>query len=185
MSMRAKSLALGICLLARVTFGGDAIASFAQQSLGLDLASIPFGTVIPTNDVYGATSAPLSPSPMLEIAEVSWMTNAASDKYNHDFTNRVLRFGVRDGRLAAVRISIHSFIPQASQEIFDQRRKELVKIQDELIKANRSEKANPDARYSMHSGAMCSPSPESLFLLEIQITPVEKKTTSPASLDHS
>jgi len=179
MSMRAKSLALGICLLARVTFGGDAISSFAQQSLGLDLASIPFGEVIPTNEVYETTSAPLSPSPALETKGVSWMSNAVCDKYNHDFTNRVLRCGVRDGRLAAVRISIHSFIPQASEEIFAQRRKELVKIQDELWKANRSEKANPDAKYSMHSGALCSPSPESLFLLEIQITPVEKKQASP------
>jgi hypothetical protein len=177
--MRTKSLALGICLLAGVTLGEDPLASFAKQSLGLDLASVSFGMPVPANGEYGIVAPPLSPPPLADAAEVSWMTNAASGKYSHDFTNRVLRYGFRDGRLAAVRISINSLSPGANgwdQEKVEQRRKELIRIQAELTKASRGQRSNPDdASFRIQYGAMCAPSPESLFLMEIQITPVEKK----------
>jgi hypothetical protein len=32
-----------------------------------------------------------------------------------------------------------------------------------------------DSNFRLQFGAMCSPSPESFFLMEIQITPVEQK----------
>jgi hypothetical protein len=167
-----NSLLLGICLLARVTFGGEPVASFAKQTLGLDLSSISFGTTAQTNDGYGMVDK-------VDAAGVSWMTNAASGKYNHAFPNRFLRYGFRDGKLVAVGVHIHSFIPEASPEIIDQRRKELVRIQDELYKAV---KAGPghqsnlaDSSFRLQNSVMCSSTPESLFVMDIQITPVEKK----------
>ena len=103
------------------------------------------------------------------------MTNATSAKYNQDFTNRVLRYGFREGPLAAIRISINSFLPGPAQIGTDEaagerRRKELIQIQDELLKAKRSQKANPaNARFRVQYGAMCSPA--NRFLMEIVITP--------------
>jgi hypothetical protein len=176
--MRTNSLFLGLCLLARASFGGDAIAPFAKQSLGVDPESISFG--MPANAEYGAAGAPLSPPPMVAAAGVSWMTNAASEKYNHDFPNRVLRYGFRDGRLVAVRVSIDTIVVSGKFQFgtpeFDAARKELIRIQDELIKAKKIQKLKPDdSRFGLQYGAMCGSSPESLFLMEIEITPVEAK----------
>jgi len=176
--LRTRSLALGFCLLAKVGFGDDCVASFVKQSLRFDLASASFGITAPTNGGFGIISAPLSPYPSLrDDPTLSWMTNATSAKYNQDFTNRVLRYGFREGPLAAIRISINSFLPGPAQIGTDEaagerRRKELIQIQDELLKAKRSQKANPaNARFRVQYGAMCSPGPESLFLMEIEITP--------------
>jgi hypothetical protein len=178
MNMRINPLFLGLCLLARASFGGDAVASFAKQSLGLDLDSLSFGMT--TNGEYGAMGDPLSPPPMVAAAGVSWMTNAASGKYNHDFPNRVLRYGFRDGGLVAVRVSIDTIVISGKFQFgtpeFDAARKELVLIQDELIKAKKTPKLKPnDSRFGIQYGAMCGSDPESLFLMEIEITPVEMK----------
>jgi len=180
--MKMKSLLLVVCMLARVAFGGETIVSFAKESLGLDLAAIPFGNAARTNAGYGTAELPLSGLGLPNGTGLSWMTNSVSEKYNHDFPNRFLKYGFHDGRLAAVRISISAFGGPGFNggtgrwELVEQRRKVLLQIQAELIKARKAEKADPfaDARFDIQYGAMCSPSPESLFLMEIQITPVEK-----------
>lgn len=117
---------------------------------------------------------------MVAVADVSWRTNAASGKYNHDFPNRVLRYGFRDGRLVAIRVSINAMVIDGRPEFggpgFDERRKELVRIQEDLRQARQAQTLNPDsARFRVQYGAMCGSSPESLFLMEIEIIPVERK----------
>jgi hypothetical protein len=185
-----------ICLLATAAFGGDGVASFAKESLGIDLASIPFGKSIQTNSGYGITEPPLSVvySSLTNNEGISWMTNAVSAKYTHDFTNRVLRFGFFDGRLAVIRISISAFVmpgqaavmsagnsdqATAERKLFGRRRAELLQIQGDLYKARQEEKSNigDDFKFDVLYGAMCAPSPESLFVSEIQISPVATKKT--------
>jgi hypothetical protein len=184
MILRTKSLFLGICLLARTTFGGETIASFAKQSLGLDLSSVSFGMPAQTNAGYGTVGPPNSPQTLADVAGISWMTNAASGTYNHNFPNRTLRYGFRDGRLTAVRVSINSYVGTDEgnegqrREKFEQPRKELVRIQEELVKASPGAPRLhnfDDASFHIQYGAMCAPTPESVFLAEIQITPIEKK----------
>jgi len=181
MSLRTKLLFLGIGLLARMAFGEETITSFAKQSLGLDLGSVPFGMTAQTSGEYEKVGPPLSPAPMMvDDPSVSWMTNAASGKYHHDFPNRVLRYGFREGRLVAVRISIDSMVDSkghpADRETLDQGRKELIRIQDEFAKVSPpGHQLNDDPSFRIHWGCICGPQPESLFLMEIQITPAEQK----------
>lgn len=164
-----------------MTFGGETIGSVAKQSLGLDLASVSFGQAAGTGGGYGIVDPPLSPVPSLALAGVSWMTNAASANYHRDFPIRVLRYGFRDGRLVALRVSISVFADANDAngfgtKVFDERRKQLLEIHDELIKASPSHRLNfDDASFRIQCHVMCGPERESLFLLEIQITPVEKK----------
>lgn len=175
-----------MCLLAGTTLGAEGYVSFAKQSLGLDLGTIPFGTTAQTNGGFEKADPPLGGIGMPETAGLSWMTSSVSETYHHDFPIRFLKYGFRDGKLAAVRISISAFGGpgftggNGGWELVEQRRKELVQIQGELTKARQAEKApDPfaDARFDIKCGTMCSSSPESLFVMEIQITPVEKKKT--------
>jgi hypothetical protein len=163
--------------------GGETIASFSKQTLGFDLAAVPFGKSAQTNGGYGETTAPATAgNGELPKADFLWMTNGASAKYDNDFPNRSLKYGFRDGKLAAVRISIGAFGrpgfsgEMANQELFKQRRNELVKIQNALRDASPNHHLSfDDASFHIQYGAMCAPIPESLFLMEIQITPLEKK----------
>jgi hypothetical protein len=171
-------------MLATAAFGGESVAPFAKQSLGIDLATIPFGKTVQTNGEYGLVTPPLSGTmPPIADAGFSWMTNAVSAKYTHDFPNRVLRYGFREGRLITIRISINALFEPGTREsgtseqsLFEHRHKELIQIQDELISANPSHKINfQDASYHLEYGAMCAPTADSLFLTETQITPIEGK----------
>jgi hypothetical protein len=180
MIVRTKSFLVGICLLAGATYGGQTIDSFTKKSLGLDLGTVPFGMTAGTN--YAHTDAPISPPP-LSGTNISWTTNIASELYHRQFPNRVLKFGFRKGRLQTVRISISAFdgVNPANafgdgNQKFEQRRKELVHILNEFIKV----RSNPDfdskrngAGFDIRYGAMCAPTPESLYLLEIEITRCE------------
>ena len=61
-------------------------------------------------------------------------------------------------------------------EIFQRRRKQLVQIQDDLIKASPTHKLSFEGgSFRIQYGATCAPTPESLFMAEIQITPLESK----------
>ena len=110
------------------------------------------------------------------------MTNTVSLKYNLDFSSRVLRYGFRDGKLYAINIFISSFTPAVSlfdKTLLKQRQQELVKIQEELLKANPSHSLNfDDGSYQIRYGAMCAPTPESLFTMELEITPVARKKSA-------
>jgi len=153
-----------------------AMASFAKQSLDFDPASVSFGMTVWTNSDYGLDSPPTSTPWNVTAPDILWMTNKASATYNNRFTNRVLRYGFRDGRLVMIRISISAIIPVQDQEAFERRRKELLRIQDEFRKAELCQKRHPaDADVRIQYGATCSPSRESLVLAEFQITPVERK----------
>lgn len=170
-----------ICLAAGAARGGEPIASFTKQTLRFDLAAVPFGTTNQTNGAYSETTAPLSSTNgELPKADFTWMTDTAAGKYNHDFPNRFVKYGFRDGKLAAVCISISAFGGpdfkggNEGQEFFDQRRKELMKIQNALRDASPNHRLSfDDANFHIQYGAMCAPTPESLFLMEIQITPVK------------
>jgi hypothetical protein len=62
---------------------------------------------------------------------------------------------------------------------FEDLRKELVQIQDELMKARKVQKQNSEtAKYHIQYATQCGPSPDSLFLMEIEFTPVEAKKSS-------
>ncbi|EEF59991.1 hypothetical protein [Pedosphaera parvula] len=169
-----------ICLLTRASFGGEAIASFAKQSLGIDLASIPFGSAEPNNSKWGYVGAPQSTDFLKTATNVAWMTNAVSVKYKQDHSNRILRYGFREGKLVVIRISINSFMPPSEngfENIVSERRKELAKIQEELSKASTNHRLSfDDGSFQTRYGAMCAPIPESLFLIELEIGPsVAKK----------
>ena len=62
MTINTKHLIVGICLLAGATFGGQTVESFTKKTLGLDLATVPFGMTSGTN--YENAEAPLSPTPL-------------------------------------------------------------------------------------------------------------------------
>lgn len=173
------SLFLGSCLVAITTFGAETVSSFVKGSLGFDVASIPFGAS--TNSEYQLADAPLSPSPLTTQSDISWRTNAVSGKYSDEFPNRLLRFGFRDGRLVAARISLTAFsgaVP-IDAEALNKRRKELIQIQEQLGKVGWTRALNTnDSNFRMGYGAMCAPTAESVFLMEFHITPAETKKTS-------
>lgn len=175
-SVKTKAVLLAICLLALVTFGQEPVAAFAKQSLGFDLASISFRTTKQTSPGFSITEPPMSPSPMTGDTNISWMTNAVSAKYRQNFPNRLLKFGFRDDRLEVIQISIDSFAVGQTPAVVVVQRKELVRIHDELIKSPANHHPGIyDSSYQLRTGAMCAPSPESLFLMEFQFTPLEKK----------
>jgi hypothetical protein len=175
MIIKTKSLIVGIGLLAGATFGGQTIESFTKQSLGLDLGTVPFGMTAQTN--FGKADAPASP-PLIGTNLV-WMTNSLSGMYRHEHPNRLLKYGFLDARLASIRITINSFEGidtvkafGTNNEIFEQRRKELRQILDAIKKIRSSPQSeNKDASFRVQYRAMCSPSPESLFQMEIEIAP--------------
>jgi hypothetical protein len=178
MIVKTKSLIVGICLLAGATFGGQTVELFTKQSLGLDLATVPFGMTAGTN--YAHADAPVSPPP-LTGTNVSWTTNVASELYHRHFPNRILRLGFRNGRLETVRISISAFdggnVVSAfgdGEKIFERRRDELRQIMGEIIKIRSSPESDSKRKgpgFDIRYGAACAPTPESLVLLEIEITP--------------
>lgn len=178
MIIKTKSLIVGIGLLAGATFGGQTVESFTKQSLGLDLATVPFGMTAGTN--YAHADAPISPLP-LASTNVIWTTNVASGLYHRHFPNRILWFGFRNGRLEVVRISISAFyggnVVSAfgdGEKIFERRRNELRQILNEIIKIRsnpESDSKRKGAGFDIRYGAECAPTPESLVLLEIEITP--------------
>ncbi len=164
---------LGICLVPGLSFGAETVTSSVKQSFGFDPLSVSFGTS-PTNGQYGTAGLPLSPPPLVAVPGTSWMTNATSAKYHQDFPSRIVRYGFRNGRLAAVRISLTCF--EGNQNMYEERRKELLKIRDELIKHNPNHRLSyGDDGFRMQFGAMCGSEPESLFVMELEITPVERK----------
>lgn len=179
MTVKTKSLLVGICLLAGATFAGQTVESFTKQSLGLDLATVPFGMTARTD--YTHADAPVSPPP-LTGTNVIWTTNAASGLYRRQFPNRILRFGFRNGRLDVVRISISTFdggdVVNAfrdDEKISERRRNELRQILDEINKFRSNPEFNSKrkgAGFDIRYGAMCAPTPESLFILEAEITKV-------------
>ena len=178
--MRTGILVLSVIWSAATgAFGTETYESFARESLGIDLASMPFHVAAQSNDGFQGTTAPLSGVTMPEAAGLLWTTNEISAKYHRDFPNRVLRFGFSEQthKLTAVRVSISMYGgpgftgDNSSQEIMARRRKELIQIQDSFLKARKVEKVAPNpSRYEIRSGAMCSPAPDSLVLLEFQIT---------------
>jgi hypothetical protein len=187
MSVKTKTLIVGICLLAGATFGGQNVESFTKQSLGLDLATVPFGMTAGTN--YAHADAPVSPPP-LTGTNVSWTTNVASGFYRRRYPNRSLRFGFRNGRLETVRISISAFdggnVVGDGEKIFERRRIELRQILDEIIRI----RSNPEfgskgkgAGFDIRYGAACAPTPESLNLLEIEITKTASQSNAATIYD--
>lgn len=172
--MKIKPVFPLVCLLARMALGEELLRPFAKQSLGFDLAAVPFG--MDTQTSFGATDAPVSPPP-LTGTNVAWMTNALSAKYRHDYPNRVLRYGFREGRLEVVRISISAFdgVPDlgavgAGKEV-SERRKELRQIMDKIVEfKSNAQSRRKVAGFGFQYGAMCAPSLESLYLLEIEFT---------------
>jgi hypothetical protein len=181
MKMKRELLFLGLYLVAGSAFGGETVASFAKQTLGLDLASVPFGMIAGSNSDYKMTESPTMPSPFVVDPKISWKTNAASAKYARDFPNRTLRYAFRDGQLVAIRITISAFTRSGSSDSsdtaqFEQRRKELVRIQEELLKASPIQKLNfEDGGFRVQYGASCGPTPESLLISEIEITRTNPK----------
>jgi hypothetical protein len=191
--MRTKLFALfAVCLMATAAIGAETYESFAKESLGIDLTTVPFGVAAQTNDGFQGTTAPLSGVGLPDAVDFLWTTNEISVKYQRDFPNRVVRFGFSDHthKLAAVRVSISMYGgpgfagDNSRQEIMAQRRKELIQIQDSLVKTRKAEKiASNPGRYEIRSGAMCSPAPDSLVLLELQITLRDDKEPAGSGLD--
>src|SRR6476659_284261 len=116
---------LAVFALANVALGGEQITAFAKHSLGLDLAKVSFGA--PTNGELKLTTAPISPSPLSTDTNLVWMTSDASNQYRQNFPNRILKYGFRDGRLSAIRISISLFADQGA-EVYKRQKEELVQI---------------------------------------------------------
>jgi hypothetical protein len=177
------ALLFSICLFSQNSRGGGAITSFARQSLGLDLSSIPFGAAAPGAEDYKPTQAPPSETYGNFATNVNWMSNSLSEKYHHKFANRILRFGFSDGKLSAIRLSISAFAGRpadsSQREIstfIDRQRKELIKIQDRLRSANPAHHLNfSDGTFQTHYAALCSPAPDSLLLMELEIAPAPPK----------
>jgi hypothetical protein len=183
MSKKSRLLLFVVCLLAKGAVGAETYVSFAKESLGLDLTTLTLGTVVDTNSGFEKVEGPSSGGQLPDGDGLTWMVNDISAKYRHDFPNRTLKYGFRDGKLIAVRVSIGAFgAPGVAggniqQELIDGRRKELVQIQDEYWKVRKAEKAATEQScYEIRYGAMCAPSPESLFLMEMQITLTGEKT---------
>jgi hypothetical protein len=180
-SIKTNSLLLALFLSVPAAFAVDPIASFAKQSLGLDLEKISFKTTTSTD--YGATAAPLTIAPLVAEGGTIWQTNAASGKYSQDYPSRTLRYAFREDRLVAIRVSMNSMVINGralfGTKEFEDLRKELVQIQDELMKARKVQKQNSEtAKYHIQYATQCGPSPDSLFLMEIEFTPVEAKKSS-------
>jgi len=168
-------LIVGINLLAMTDMAADPTELFTKQSLSFDVAAVPFETTNRTG--FGGSAAPISPIP-LQDANTIWMTNSVSGAYHHNFPVRFLRFGFRDGRLAAVRISINSFdglntvdeSATAPPDTVEKIRKELRQIQGQFNRLI----SNPQyksSRFRVQCGVMCGPQAESLFLMELEVTP--------------
>lgn len=162
-----------ISLFATAAFGGEGIASFAKQSLVINLASIPFGKPVQTGGEFAEVSQPVSMLTLTNGTGIVWMGNAFSTTYHQIFTYRVLRYGFRDGKLATIRISLSSIV---SGQITTHGQQELLDIQKDLVKAGPGNRMTyDDGSFRIQYEAMCAPAPGSLFVSEIQITPIEKK----------
>jgi len=172
------SLLFGFCLLVQVAPGEEIIGPFAKKSLGLDLATVPFGQAVQANDGYAPEGSPLQLflSTTNDVS-FSWMTNPLSAQYRKNFLNRTLRFGFHNGRLAVVRISTSALESNgAAIESESQRRKELFQLQEELLKASPTHKSNfEDGAFRIRYAVSCGPDEHSVFVQEFEISPVEKK----------
>ncbi len=167
-----------ICLAAKTALGADSVSEFAKQSLDLDLGSIRWNSAVKSNE-YTIVSPPMSLPPLGYSVGVVWATNAASVKYSKEHPDRDLKFGLSNGQIAAVRVSISAFKGGAmTGGKINQRRHELVQIQSELNQFKQAQKVNPgEGSFKVQSGAMCSSGPDSIVMLEIEITPSGKPKT--------
>lgn len=182
MRITSKLLFLAICLVAEIAVGAETYESFARNSLGVDTTTLQFGKAASANSGFIQTQAPMTGAGLPDAAGLSWMVNSNSILYQNKYPNRTLKYGFRDGKLAAVRISISAFAADGSggsarEDLIDKRRKELVKIHENFSEARKAEKAASNhSLYNIKYGAMCAPSPESLFVMEMQIELAAEKS---------
>jgi hypothetical protein len=179
MSVRKMGFFLVICLATGVAFGQSPIDKFAKESLALDLASTPFGTALDRHfQPWGRQGLVLPPLWEATTNENSldWYESEASTNYAKNFPNRKLVFGFKDGRLAAVRITLTSMLnePNDSENV-KAARLELQKVQDALLNSSAQHKLNfEDGSLRTLYSATCGTTPDSLFYSVIQIMPARK-----------
>src|SRR6185312_14867116 len=171
-AMKGKLLLFGIALVAQVAFGAENVGQFSKQSLGLDLASIPFGEPATNNGSYVVVGPPVQLSLASNEQSFSWRTNAVSAQYHEKFPNRELVFGFRDDHLAAVRVTI-----DAINHTSDEKRAELLRFYDELFSGDLSSRVTTrkfpfdGGGYRLKVGAACGLERRSLFIMHFPITP--------------
>jgi hypothetical protein len=174
--MRKFWLVLGGCLLAAVAaFGQDTVAGFAKKTLAVDLADFPFGRQINPHFLPLAAGTYLGP-PLKGDADLTWYQNDGCTNYTETFPDRSLIFGFKDGRLAAIRVSVNALTAANPAEL-KAKRERLAKIQAELYQAMAGDKSKSDfynGSCRVQYLAMCGPNNESLFCATIQIIPAEK-----------
>jgi len=174
--MKGKLLLFGILLAARMAFSAEDVGQFAKQSLGLDLASIPFGESAATTSGYAITDPPLPLTLGSNEQSFSWRTSAISKEYRQKFPNRTLIFGFKNDRLAAVRITADVVVNPNEKN-----RAELLQIYEDLFKGNSDLRATTrkfpfdDDRFHLKVAASCGLDRQSLFIMELHITPADVK----------
>lgn len=179
MNVRKTWLSLAICLAAGVAFCQSAIEKFARESLAIDLNSSPFGTALDRHfQPLGNLGLVVLPSWQATNGENSldWYKSESFTDYARNFPNRKLMFGFKDGRLAAVRITLTSMLnePNDSERV-KAARLELQKVQDALLNSSPQHKLSfEDGSLRILYSATCSPAPDSLFYSVIQIMPARQ-----------
>lgn len=171
--MRTIPLLFGLCLLSKATLAAEPIADFAKQALALDLKALPFGKVATLSKGFGDTPTPPRAFVMTNATDVSWMTNAFTEKYHQEFPSRTLHFGVRNEKIVSLRISTSVFGNNSSSADSARRKADLIQIQEALLKASPQERFNfEDGVHSLKYRADCSPDTNSIVVQELEIAPV-------------
>ena len=126
-----------------------------------------------TNSQYGLVDAPWRTTGQPAPVGLVWVTNSVSGKYHTDHPDRVLSYGFKSGRLAVVNIAISSFSDHGSR--FDATHHQLIEIEQEIRKTDRKNQQRHDSlHFQLEHSVMCGPESDSLFAMEIQISPAGK-----------
>jgi hypothetical protein len=170
--MRTMPLLLGLCLLTKATLAAEPIADFAKQALALDLKALPFGKSPALTEGFGYTTMPGGMF-MTNATDLSWMTNAFTEKYHQEFPSRTLHFGVRGEKIISLRISNSVFGNYLSPADYARRKADLIQIQEALLKASPQKQFDfEDGAHSIKYQVHCSPDTNSIVVQELVIAPL-------------
>lgn len=164
------------------------VSHFASSTLAINLQDYQFGQQL--DGSYRPAAGVYYGPPLTGDETLEWYQNAASAAYPGMFPHRNLTFGFKNGRLAAIRVSLTTFgVPAGEERKLAQG--DLVNVQDAYYGARREAKAagiaaedqakaptkpgesrGRDGRYRVQYMPMCGPNMDSLFCASVQITAV-------------
>ena len=147
-----------ICGFSGFVASADPIATFANETLKIDLDFIEFGSPFPATNQL-------------------WLTNATTEKYEAEFPERSITYGYQAGKLDALKVSLstisHNF---PSKDILLTRQKTLKQILEKFYAAKKENQ--PERKYHVEYNVTCSSVENDLFFFTLTISPSTNKPPS-------